>query len=295
MGAGAQTPVLGIIGGSGVYEIDGLINQRWQRVPSPFGEASDELLFGELDGLPMVFLPRHGRGHRIPPSAINYRANIDALKRAGVTDLISVSAVGSLREGLEPGMFVIVDQFIDRTFAREKSFFGTGLVAHVSMAHPVCARLGAHLAAASHEAGIAATRAGTYLVMEGPQFSTLAESQLYRSWNCDVIGMTNMPEAKLAREAEMCYASVAMVTDFDCWHPDHDAVSVDAIVSVLLANADKARRLIKTVVPHLRSDASSRSCACHTALEHALITAAHARDAQMIKDLEAVAGRVLGR
>ncbi len=295
MGAGARTPVLGIIGGSGVYEIDGLINQRWQRVSSPFGEASDELLFGELDGLPMVFLPRHGRGHRIPPSAINYRANIDALKRAGVTDLISVSAVGSLREGLEPGMFVIVDQFIDRTFAREKSFFGTGLVAHVSMAHPVCTRLGEHLAAAAHEAGIAAARGGTYLVMEGPQFSTLAESTLYRSWNCDVIGMTNMPEAKLAREAEMCYASVAMVTDFDCWHPDHDAVSVDAIVSVLLANANKARRLVKTVAPRLRSDASFWSCACHQALEHALITVAHARDAKMIEDLEAVAGRVLGR
>ncbi len=294
MGIGAQTPVLGVIGGSGVYEIDGLINQRWQKVSSPFGEASDELLFGELSGQPMVFLPRHGRGHRIPPSAINYRANIDVLKRAGVTDLISVSAVGSLREDLAPGMFVIVDQFIDRTFAREKSFFGTGLVAHVSMAHPVCARLGVHLAAAMQEAGIAAARAGTYLVMEGPQFSTLGESKLYRSWNCDVIGMTNMPEAKLAREAEMCYASVAMVTDFDCWHPDHDAVTVDAIVSVLLSNADKARDMVKTVAPRLRSDTLAGSCACRRALDRALITAPHARDPEKIKDLEAVAGRVLG-
>ena len=193
----------------------------------------------------MVFLPRHGRGHRIPPSEINFRANIDALKRSGVTDLISVSAVGSLREDLPPGTFVIVDQFIDRTFARDKSFFGTGLVAHVSMAHPVCGRLGDHLEAAARAAGIPAVRGGTYLVMEGPQFSTLAESELYRGWGCDVIGMTNMPEAKLAREAELCYATVAMVTDFDCWHPGHDAVTVDQIIQVLLANADKARSLVR--------------------------------------------------
>ena len=198
-----RAPVLGIVGGSGVYDIEGLSNKRWQRVASPFGEASDELLLGELNGQQLVFLPRHGRGHRIPPSEINYRANIDVLKRVGVTDLISVSAVGSLREDLPPGIFVIVDQFIDRTFAREKSFFGTGLVAHVSMAHPVCRRLGDHLEAATRSAGIEAVRGGTYLVMEGPQFSSLAESELYRSWNCDVIGMTNMPEAKLAREAEL--------------------------------------------------------------------------------------------
>jgi len=286
--------VLGIIGGSGVYDIEELSNKRWQRVRSPFGEASDELLFGELGDQRMVFLPRHGRGHRIPPSEINYRANIDALKRSGVTDLISVSAVGSLREHLPPGTFVIVDQFIDRTFARDKSFFGTGLVAHVSMAHPVCRRLGDHLQVAARESGIESVRGGTYLVMEGPQFSSLAESELYRSWNCDVIGMTNMPEAKLAREAELCYASVAMVTDFDCWHPDHDHVTVDAIVKVLLANADKARAMVKAVAPRLHADAGARGCSCRSALEHALITAPQARDAVMTERLQAVAGRVLG-
>jgi 5'-methylthioadenosine phosphorylase len=293
MMSGIQTPVLGIVGGSGVYDIEGLTNQRWQRIATPFGEASDELLFGELNGQPMVFLPRHGRGHRIPPSEINFRANIDALKRAGVTDLISVSAVGSLRENLRPGMFVIVDQFIDRTFAREKSFFGTGLVAHVSMAHPVCSRLGDHVEAAARECGIEIVRGGTYLVMEGPQFSSLAESELYRSWNCDVIGMTNMPEAKLAREAELCYASVAMVTDFDCWHPDHDAVTVEAIVTVLLANAAKARSMVKNVAPRLHADASASACTCRSALQHALITAPEARDPQMLQRLDAIAGRVL--
>ena len=220
--------ILGILGGSGVYDINGLSNTRWEKIESPFGKPSDELLFGELDGQQMVFLPRHGRGHKIPPSEINFKANIDVLKRAGVTDVISVSAVGSLKEELKPGMFVIVDQFIDRTFAREKSFFETGLVAHVSMAHPVCNRLGEHLESAAKNSGIEVVRGGTYLVMEGPQFSSVAESELYRSWNCDVIGMTNMPEAKLAREAEMCYATVAMVTDYDCWHPDHDNVTVDA-------------------------------------------------------------------
>ncbi len=290
-----RAPVLGIVGGSGVYDIEGLSNKRWQRVASPFGEASDELLLGELGGQQLVFLPRHGRGHRIPPSEINYRANIDVLKRVGVTDLISVSAVGSLREDLPPGMFVIVDQFIDRTFAREKSFFGTGLVAHVSMAHPVCRRLGDHLEAATRSAGIEAVRGGTYLVMEGPQFSSLAESKLYRSWGCDVIGMTNMPEAKLAREAEICYASVAMVTDFDCWHPDHDHVTVDAIIAVLLANADKARSLVKTVAPVLLADACAPTCPCRSALQHALITAPEVRDPQLLQRLDAVAGRVLGR
>ena len=290
---GNQPSALGIIGGSGVYDIEGLGNKRWQRVESPFGAASDELLFGELDDQQMVFLPRHGRGHTIPPSEINFRANIDALKRAGVTDVISVSAVGSLREHLPPGTFVIVDQFIDRTFARNKSFFGSGLVAHVSMAHPVCHRLGDHIEAATKEAGISAMRGGTYLVMEGPQFSTLAESELYRSWGCDVIGMTNMPEAKLAREAELCYATVAMVTDYDCWHPNHDDVTVDQIVKVLLANADKARSLVKHVVPHIGSDAKACECGCRSALQHALITAPEARDAEIMKKLQAVAGRVL--
>ena len=284
---------IGIIGGSGVYDIEALENKRWEKLTSPYGNPSDELLFGELDGQHMVFLPRHGRGHRIPPSEINFRANIDALKRAGCTDVISVSAVGSLREHLRPGMFVIVDQFIDRTFARYKSFFSSGLVAHVSMAHPVCHRLGDHIEAAAKEAGIEAMRGGTYLVMEGPQFSTLAESELYRSWNCDVIGMTNMPEAKLAREAELCYATVAMVTDYDCWHPDHDDVTVEQVVKVLLGNADKARALVRQVVPKLGADAQACDCGCRSALQYALITSPEARDAAMMEKLQAVAGRVL--
>ncbi|CAG4884397.1 S-methyl-5'-thioadenosine phosphorylase [Georgfuchsia toluolica] len=285
--------VLGVIGGSGVYDIAGLTNTRWQKVSSPFGEPSDELLFGELNGQQLVFLPRHGRGHRIPPSEINFRANIDALKRVGVTDIISVSAVGSLREHLRPGMFVIVDQFIDRTFARNKSFFGTGMVAHVSMARPVCGRLGDHIEAAAKAAGIETIRGGTYLVMEGLQFSSLAESELYRSWNCDVIGMTNMPEAKLAREAELCYATVAMVTDYDCWHPQHDDVTVDTIVKVLLANADKARALVKAVAPFAFNDQAADQCSCRTALQYALITAPEARDPEVMKMLDAVAGRLL--
>ena len=290
--------MLGIIGGSGVYNIDGLQNTRWVKAESSFGEPSDEILVGELAGQSIAFLPRHGRGHRIPPSAINFRANIDALKRLGVTDIISVSAVGSLREHLTPGMFVIVDQFIDRTFAREKSFFGNGLVAHVSMAHPVCQRLGDHLYAAALQAGIPVSRGGTYLVMEGPQFSSLAESELYRSWNCDVIGMTNMPEAKLAREAEICYATVAMVTDYDCWHPNHDDVTVEAIVKVLLENADKARALVKNVAPHVHEDSRgtarrAQTCGCRSALQHAILTAPEARDPDMVEKLSAVAGRVL--
>ena len=285
--------VVGIIGGSGVYDIEGLANKRWERVESSFGEPSDELLLGELNGQRMAFLPRHGRGHRIPPSEINYRANIDALKRAGVSDVISVSAVGSLRENLPPGTFVIVDQFIDRTFARAKSFFSSGLVAHVSMAQPVCGRLGDHLEAAAHEVGIAVARGGTYLVMEGPQFSTLAESELYRSLNCAVIGMTNMPEAKLAREAELCYASVAMVTDYDCWHPHHDDVTVDAIIKILVANAELARSLVKAAAPRLHGDTQASACKCRRALEHALITAPEARDPRLVKRLDAVAGRVL--
>jgi 5'-methylthioadenosine phosphorylase len=289
----ANKPLLGIIGGSGVYEIDGLTNIRWERVLTPWGEPSDDLLFGELNGQPLVFLPRHGRGHRVPPSALNFRANIDALKRVGVTEILSVSAVGSLKEELPPGTFVVIDQFIDRTFARVKSFFETGCVAHVSVAEPVCRRLGSHIEASLKELGFPAKRGGTYMVMEGPQFSTRAESNLYRSWGCDVIGMTNMPEAKLAREAEMCYATVAMVTDYDCWHPDHDHVTVEAVVKVLLGNAEKARALVKTVAPRLRDRKHVCDAGCHRALDHAIITAPAARDPAVIRKLDAVAGRVL--
>ena len=289
----ANEPVIGIIGGSGIYGIEGLADTEWRKVETPWGDPSDELLFGTLDGQKLVFLPRHGRGHKIPPSALNYRANIDALKRAGVTDILSVSAVGSLKEEIPPGTFVIVDQFIDRTFAREKSFFGTGCVAHVGMAHPVCSRLGDALEESCKELAIPYTRGGTYLVMEGPQFSTKAESELYRQWGCSVIGMTNMPEAKLAREAEMCYATVAMSTDYDCWHPDHDAVTVEAVVKVLLENADKGRALVKTVAPKLKDRAGPCTDGCHTALESAIITAPDARDPAMLKKLDAVAGRVL--
>ncbi len=286
-------PKLGIIGGSGVYDIPGLADVRWQAVETPWGKPSDELMSGTLDGQEIVFLPRHGRGHRISPTGLNFRANIDALKRVGVTEIVSVSAVGSLKAELPPGHFVIVDQFIDRTFAREKSFFGTGCVAHVSMAHPVCSRLGDHLEASAKAIGVPHTRGGTYMVMEGPQFSSKAESELYRSWGCSVIGMTNMPEAKLAREAELCYATVAMVTDYDCWHPDHDAVTVDAVIKVLLANADKARALVKAVAPRLKGRDASCHAGCHTALEAALITAPAARDPAMVSKLDAVAGRVL--
>jgi 5'-methylthioadenosine phosphorylase len=285
--------MLAVIGGSGVYNIEGLRDKKWTKIESSFGEPSDELLIGELQGQDVCFLPRHGRGHRIPPSAINYRANIEALKRLGVTDIISVSAVGSLREHLAPGMFVIVDQFIDRTFAREKSFFGEGLVAHVSMARPVCRRLGEHLHAAAMDAAINVVKGGTYLVMEGPQFSSYAESELYRTWNCDVIGMTNMPEAKLAREAEMCYATVAMVTDYDCWHPNHDDVTVDAVVKVLLENADRARALVRQAAPRIGADTSAAKCSCRSALQHALITAPEVRDPKMAERLSVVAGRVL--
>ena len=286
--------VIGIIGGSGIYEIDGLDNPRWINVTSAFGEPSDQLLTGRLHGQAMAFLPRHGRGHKLPPSEVNYRANIDALKKIGVTDVISLSAVGSLNADLAPGTFVIVDQFIDRTFAREKSFFGKGLVAHVSMAHPVCARLGDHLQNAATAASLPIVRGGTYLAMEGPQFSSLAESRLYQQWGCDVIGMTNMPEAKLAREAELCYASVAMVTDFDCWHPDHDHVTVEQIIGVLMANASKGRALVKQVVPQLQSDTQATTCGCRHALEHAIITAPDARDPAMLTKLAHVAGRMLG-
>jgi 5'-methylthioadenosine phosphorylase len=287
--------VIGVIGGSGLYRIDGLADVEWRRVESPFGAVSDEFCFGKLDGQPVVFLPRHGRGHVLPPSAINFRANIDALKRCGVTDILSLSAVGSLREDLAPGDFVVIDQFVDRTFAREKSFFGPGCVAHVSMAQPVCGRIGDAVAAAAPKAGIAAKRGGTYLVMEGPQFSTLAESELYRSWKCDLIGMTNMPEAKLAREAEICYATVAMVTDYDCWHPGHEAVTVEMVLSVLNANAERARALVREVVPLLAGHTGPCRQGCDHALDNALITAPEARDATILARLDAVAGRVLKR
>jgi 5'-methylthioadenosine phosphorylase len=287
--------MLGILGGSGVYDIEGLKNTRWVQIDSPFGAPSDDLLLGELDGQRLAFLPRHGRGHKIPPSDINYRANIDALKRAGVTQLVSVSAVGSLREHLAPGTFVIVDQFIDRTFARSKSFFGPGLVAHVSLARPTCARLGDALEESAKQAGIRYVRGGTYLVMEGPQFSTLAESELYRTWNCDVIGMTNMPEAKLAREAELCYATVAMVTDYDCWHPQHDDVTVQMIIETLTENAGRARALVTQVAPRLASFTAGCPHGCSTALEHALITAPDAREPELVAQLSVVAGRVLKR
>ncbi len=293
--ATGSSPILGIIGGSGLYDMDGLADRRRVAVASPFGAPSDELLFGTLNGQQLVFLPRHGRGHTIPPSEVNFRANIDVLKRVGVTDVISVSAVGSLREALTPGMFVIVDQFIDHTVARARSFFGTGLVAHVSMAHPVCSRLGQHVATAATDAGIATHHGGTYLVIEGPQFSSRAESELYRSWGCDVIGMTNMPEARLAREAELCYATVAMVTDFDCWHPDHDAVRVDQVIAMVGANAGNARALLAHAAPKVIADGDATRCACRTALEHAIITAPEARDAARVDQLDAIAGRVLGR
>jgi 5'-methylthioadenosine phosphorylase len=286
---------LGILGGSGIYDMAGLSDTRWVEIRSPFGAPSDALLFGRLGEQELVFLPRHGRGHRIPPSEINYRANIDAMKRAGVTEILSVSAVGSLREDLSPGTFVIVDQFIDRTVDRASSFFGTGCVAHVSMAHPVCARLGGHLVAAAERAGIRAVRGGTYVVMEGPQFSSLAESRLYRSWGADVIGMTNLPEARLAREAELCYATIAMVTDYDCWHPNHGEVSVEEILKTITDNTEQMRHLMGHVIPVVGADADASGCTCRRALDHAVLTASSARDPELLARLDAVAGRVLSR
>jgi 5'-methylthioadenosine phosphorylase len=283
--------VLGVIGGSGLYEVDGLEDKRWVAVETPWGPASDQLLTGTLGGVKLVFLPRHGRGHRLSPTDLNFRANIHALKSLGCTDILSVSAVGSLREDLHPGMFVVVDQFIDRTFAREKSFFGPGLVAHVSMAHPVCPRLSGLAAEAARTAGAQVVEGGTYLVMEGPQFSTKAESELYRSWGCHVIGMTNMPEAKLAREAELPYASVAMVTDYDCWHEDHDHVDVAQIIACLMDNAAKAKNLIGALAGVLTGPRPASPI--DTALGNALITAPHARDPAMIDKLAVVAGRAL--
>ena len=289
--------LLAIIGGSGLYELPGLTDTAWVEVDTPWGAPSDAIFTGTLAtaGGParLAFLPRHGRGHRLPPSALNYRANIAALKALGATDVISLSAVGGLRADLSPGTFVLVDQFIDRTVARESSFFGTGLVAHVSMAQPVCGRLGDHLQAALAGLAVPSVRGGTYLAMEGPQFSSLAESRLYRSWNCDVVGMTNLPEAKLAREAELCYATVAMVTDFDCWHPAHADVTVKAIVGVLMANADAARSLVARTAGAVAFDAHGTGCACRHALDHALITAPAARDPAMVERLRGIAGRLL--
>jgi len=283
--------MIGVIGGSGLYDIDGLEGASWVRVKSPWGKPSDEVLVGRLDGVPMAFLPRHGRGHRLSPTDVPYRANIDALKRLGCTDVISVSACGSLRADYAPGDFVIVDQFIDRTFARDKSFFGAGCVAHVSMAHPTCPRLGAACAQAA--SGVTVHQGGTYLAMEGPQFSSLAESRLYRQWGADVIGMTNMPEAKLAREAELCYASVAMVTDYDCWHEDHGSVDVAEVIATLKANSGHAKALVAALPALLGPDRTTCPHGCDRALDHAIMTAPDARDPDLLARLDAVAGRVL--
>lgn len=286
--------VLGIIGGSGVYDLPGLQNVREEHVKSPWGEPSAPLRIGEMAGLPVVFLTRHDKGHRLSPSDINYRANIDALKRVGVTDLVSVSACGSFKEDLPPGSFLLVDQFVDRTHKRESSFFGKGCVAHVSMAHPVSPRLRIHIANAALAEGIDLTRDGTYVCMEGPQFSSYAESITYKQLGYSVIGMTNMPEAKLAREAEICYASVAMVTDFDCWHPDHDAVTVQDIITVLNANAEKAKRLVARLAKDFPREHEPCPIGSDRALDTALITAPEARDPELLRKLDAVAGRVLG-
>ena len=285
--------VLGIIGGSGVYDLRELEGAHWEQIASPWGEPSDQVRMGEINGLDVVFLPRHGRGHKVPPSEINYRANIDVLKRAGVTDLVSVSACGSFREDLPPGTFVIVDQFVDRTFAREKSFFGKGCVAHVPMANPVSPLLVERVYQAALSEDIKVHKGGTYLAMEGPQFSTLAESELYRSWGCDVIGLTNMPEAKLAREAELCYASIAMVTDFDCWHPDHGDVDISEILRVMGSNTDLAARLILHLARNFPKTHEPCPIGSDRALEFAIITDRQARDPYLLEKLDAIAGRVL--
>ncbi|MEO0938657.1 MAG: S-methyl-5'-thioadenosine phosphorylase [Pseudomonadota bacterium] len=285
---------IAVIGGSGIYDIDGLEGADWVSVDTPWGAPSDQILTGTLDGVAMAFLPRHGRGHVHSPGSVPYRANIDALKRLGCTDVISVSACGSFREQMAPGDFVIVDQYIDRTFAREKSFFGPGCVAHVSVAHPTCPRLGAACAEAAKDAGITVHEGGTYLAMEGPQFSTLAESKMYREhWGADVIGMTGMPEAKLAREAELCYASVAMITDYDSWHPEHGEVDVSQIIGTLMGNAQKGRDLVRRLPRLLGTDRAPCPHGCDRALEYAIITAPEARDASVMARLDAVAGRVL--
>jgi 5'-methylthioadenosine phosphorylase len=287
--------VLGIIGGSGIYDLPGLENAREERFASPWGEPSNPLRLGKIDGLPVVFLSRHEPGHRLSPSDINYRANIDVLKRAGVTDLVSLSACGSFKEDLPPGTFVLIDQFVDRTHKRESSFFGKGCVAHVSMAHPVSPRLRIHLAEAARAEGIRVVRDGTYVCMEGPQFSTYAESMTYKQLGYSVIGMTNMPEAKLAREAEICYATVGMVTDFDCWHPDHDAVTVQDIIKVLVDNAVRAKRLVARLAADFPREHEPCPIGSDRALDSALITAPEARDPALLKKLDAVAGRVLNR
>lgn len=287
--------IVGIVGGTGVYDLEGLTDTTWRTVETPFGAPSDQLLFGRLGDHHIVFLPRHGRGHRIPPHEINFLANVDALKRAGATTLVSVSAVGSLREDLAPGTFVVVDQFVDRTLRRPKTFFGTGCVAHVSMAQPTCARVGAALAEAGAALGLSMRRGGTYLAMEGPQFSTRAESEVHRRLGCDVVGMTNLPEAKLAREAELCYATVAMVTDYDCWHDDHGAVSIGDVLRVMHANSAAARQLLRAVVPRLGDLPTPCPHGCDRVLDTAIVTAPAARDPAVCARLDAVAGRVLGR
>ncbi|MFN3744193.1 MAG: S-methyl-5'-thioadenosine phosphorylase [Hyphomicrobiaceae bacterium] len=287
--------VLGFIGGSGHYDLPEFQNPHWELIASPWGVPSDAILFAEVDGLPVRFLPRHGRGHRVPPSAINYRANIDCMKRAGVTDLISISACGSLKAEYPPGHFVLVDQFIDRTFARESSFFGTGCVAHVSMADPVSPGLADEIEKAVRAEGIAISRGATYLAMEGPQFSTRAESSLYRAWGCDVIGMTNMPEAKLAREAEICYATLAMVTDYDCWHDQHREVDVAAVIKVLTENVTKAQRVIARLCHTFPREHPPCPVGSDRALENAIITPPEARDPALVAKLDAVAGRILHR
>lgn len=290
-----QDTMIAVIGGSGIYEIDGLQDASWTSVETPWGAPSDQILTGQLDGVKMAFLPRHGRGHVHSPTEVPYRANIDALKRLGVTDVFSVSACGSFREQMAPGDFVIVDQFIDRTFAREKSFFGTGCVAHVSVAHPTCARLSDAAEQAARAAGVTVHRGGTYLCMEGPQFSSIAESKIYReSWDCDVIGMTNMPEAKLAREAELCYASIAMVTDYDSWHPDHGAVDISDILATLQGNSSHARALVRHLPALLGATRAPCPQGCDRALEFAVMTAPEKRDPALLAKLDAVAGRVLG-
>jgi len=281
---------IGILGGSGLYALDALEDSHWVEMETPWGRPSDSLLVGRLHGVRFVFLPRHGRGHRIPPSDLNHRANIAALKRAGCTDVVAISAVGSLREELAPGRFVVVDQFIDRTVARESSFFGPGLVAHVSMADPVCPRLSALAASAAEAAGAQVARGGTYLAMEGPQFSSRAESDLYRSWGCDVIGMTAMPEAKLAREAELPYALVGMVTDYDCWRRDEAPVEVADILARLHANAAGAARLVEALARMLPP--SRPLCPLDTILDSAVVTAPEARDPAMLARLQLICPRL---
>ena len=286
--------MIGIIGGSGIYDIDGLKDATWQGVDTPWGAPSDEILTGRIGDIRLAFLPRHARGHKLSPTTVPYRANIAALKILGCTDVVSVSACGSFRDEMAPGDFVVVDQFIDRTFAREKSFFGTGCVAHVSVAHPVCARLSDVVAEAAEATGVKVHKGGTYLAMEGPQFSTLAESKMYREvWGCDVIGMTNMPEAKLAREAELCYTSLAMITDYDSWHPDHGEVDVTQIIATLMGNAAKGRETVAGLPKRL--DANRKPCphGCDHALEYAVLTQPDDRDPEMVKNLKTIAGRVL--